>query len=103
MTAEDTSEELRGLNEAQQQEKRIRWLQRRDQDTSAVVGVMPLVRGLPARLTLKLYGKLELFKHTKGSIVGWSAHEAEDSVMENGRRVLQDLPDVAYVKLPHAD
>ncbi len=41
MTAQDSSDELRYLSNEQREDKRVRWLQRHDQDTGGVPGPMP--------------------------------------------------------------
>ena len=70
------------LNEALDKEsmdaKRIHWLQFHDQKTGGIMGLFPLVRGMPVRLTAHINRELALYKTTKCKIHGWklSVNEA---------------------------
>ena len=49
--ARDKSEELSRLDSDKRREKAIRFWQRHDMDTKGIPGLLPLVEGLPTRLT----------------------------------------------------
>ena len=54
--------------------KRKRWLTFHDQQTSGILGLLPLVKGMPVRLTATLSKLLKLSKHRRGVVVGWTLH-----------------------------
>ena len=64
------------LNEALDKEsmdaKRMNWLQFHDQKTGGIMGLCPLVKGLPVRLTDHVDRDLGLYKQTKCTVHGWS-------------------------------
>ena len=61
--------------------KRKRWLGFHDQKTAGILGLMPLAKGLPVRLTDTIDHELQLYKHRRGTIVGWTYH-ADEKVRE---------------------
>ena len=65
------------LDEDALTEKRKRWLQAHDQKTGGIMGLLPLVKGLPVRLTDHVDRGLGLFKNSKCTIHGWTLHESE--------------------------
>ena len=85
------------------QARRENWLQRHDQSTGGVVGILPLLQNMPIRVTqtlsdLKAFG---LFKNTRGTLWNWALHEADQEAVETaeGRDiVLQRLPLALYVR-----
>ena len=60
------------LGKDRMDEKRRRWLQFHDQKTGGIMGLCPLVKGLPVRLTDHVDRDLGLYKQTKCTIHGWS-------------------------------
>ena len=64
--------------------KRLRWLSYHDQQTAGIMGLLPLVRGLPVRLTESINRGLKLFKHRRGTVVGWTLHPDVASEVEGG-------------------
>ena len=60
------------LDKNRMDEKRRRWLQFHDQKTGGIMGLCPLVKGLPVRLTDHVDRDLGLYKQTKCTIHGWS-------------------------------
>ena len=69
------------LNEALDEDalnsKRRRWLEFHDQKTGGIMGLLPLVKGLPVRLTEHVDRGLGLFKNSKCTIHGWTLSENE--------------------------
>ena len=57
--------------------KRKRWLGFHDQKTAGILGLMPLAKGLPVRLTDTIDHELQLYKQRRGTIVGWTYHAEE--------------------------
>ena len=60
------------LDKAALDAKRRRWLEFHDQKTAGIMGLLPLIKGLPVRLTDHVERSLGLFKNTKCTIHGWS-------------------------------
>jgi len=83
-------------------EKRRRWLRFHDQDTEGIMGLFPMIRGLPARLTQTVNKGLKLFKHRRCTIQGWTLHPNEDSKEANGERSLRYQPKYIYIKFENA-
>ena len=85
--------------------RRENWLQRHDQSTGGVVGLLPLLQNMPVRITqtlpeLKAFG---LFKNTRGTLWSWTLHEADaDAASQNDADniVLQKMPLALYVHVP---
>ena len=67
------------LPPAQLDAKRKRWLSFHDQKTAGTLGLLPLVKGLPVRLTDSIDKPLKLYKHRRGVIVAWTCHADETS------------------------
>ena len=89
------------------QARRENWLQRHDQSTGGVVGILPLLQNMPIRVTqtlsdLKAFG---LFKNTRGTLWNWTLHEADQEAVgavADQDIVLQRLPRALYVKVDGA-
>ena len=62
------------LDKAALDTKRRRWLEFHDQKTSGIMGLLPLIKGLPVRLTEHVDRGKALFKNTKCKIHGWTEH-----------------------------
>ena len=64
---------------AELQARKSNWLQRHDQATGGIVGILPLLPNMPIRITqtlpeLKPFG---LFKNTRGTLYSWTLHELD--------------------------
>ena len=57
--------------------KRRHWLQFHDQKTSGIMGLFPLIRGMPVRLTAHINRELGLYKTTKCKIHSWNLNVNE--------------------------
>ena len=85
--------------------RRENWLQRHDQSTGGVVGLLPLLQNMPVRITqtlpeLKPFG---LFKNTRGTLWNWTLHEADAAAASQNDAdniVLQKMPLALYVHVP---
>ena len=51
------------------------WLRRHDQDTSNLTSMLPLVKGLPVRLTDSVDRERQLYRGRRGTIYGWTLDE----------------------------
>ncbi|CAE7035450.1 esrp2 [Symbiodinium sp. CCMP2592] len=90
------------LDECTLRQKRLRWLSRHDQETSHLASLLPLVEGLPVRLTEKVDKKLRLFKGKRGHIVSWTLEEGTVATPCQGGFVLSKQPAGIYVRFPDA-
>ena len=84
------------LSKEQLDDKRRRWLTFHDQQTSGILGLLPLAKGLPVRLTETLSRQLKLSKNKRGTIVGWTLHSDEASEVSGSERVLSHMSDAQY-------
>ena len=82
------------LDPEQLDAKRKRWLSFHDQRTAGILGLLPLVKGLPVRLTDSIDHPLKLFKHRRGVVVGWVLHADETSVPSGNQRVLDSTCEI---------
>ena len=55
--------------------KKTRWLAFHDQKTGGIMGLLPLIKGLPMRLTDHECRPLGLYKKTKCTIHSWSLNK----------------------------
>ena len=94
--------------EAQElQHRKEQWLQRHDQATAGIMGLLPLLPGMPVRITqtlpdLKPWG---LFKNTRGQLFGWSLAEEDIAAIpacQQPELVLQKMPACLFVRIPGA-
>ena len=79
------------LEKDQLDAKRKRWLTFHDQQTSGILGLLPLVKGMPVRLTATISKQLKITKHRRGVIVGWTLHADEASEIIGCERVLSHM------------
>ena len=87
----------RALTQEALDEKRRRSLRLHDQCTEGIMGLFPMVRGLPIRLTQTVNKGLRLYKHRRGFIREWTLHADEDSVEVSGERCLRYQPQYIFV------
>ena len=62
--------------------------------------MLPLIAGLPVRLTDTISRTLRLHKQRQGIIIGWHLHPEEDSVMRDGMKLLRKMPTCICVQFP---
>ena len=73
------------LTKEQLNKKRTSWLGFHDQKTGGIMGLLPLVRGLPVRLTNTVSFELQLYRNRRCTIIVWTLHSDEAAVFV-GRR-----------------
>ena len=66
------------------------------------MGLLPLIKGLPVRLTDHIDRNLGLYKQTKCTIHGWTLNINEASAKDDLERVLDFQPDMIYLKFENA-
>ena len=57
------------------------------------MGLLPLVRGLPVRLTNTVSSELQLYRNRRCTIIGWTLHPDEASEATGSARVLTHMSD----------
>ena len=80
--------------------KRCRWLQSHDQYTSHITSLLPLVVGLPIRLTENIDRKRSLFRGRRGFIVNWAVHPDGSAQCVNEEWILDKSPPAVYIFSP---
>ena len=80
------------------QNKRIGWLKRHDQDTQHLSSILPLVPGMPVRLTESIDRPHRLYRGRRGIIFGWLPHKEESQTLVDGEIILSHLPEIIYVQ-----
>ena len=94
--------------EAQElQHRKEQWLQRHDQATAGIMGLLPLLPGMPVRITQTLpeLKPLSLFKNTRGQLFGWSLAEEDIAAIpacQHPELVLQKMPACLFASIPGA-
>ena len=80
------------------------WLGWHDQKTGGIMGLLPLVLGLPVRVTQTVDRDRHIFKNSRGASVGWVLHAEERSTFDGSsyERVLSHQPLCIYVKVNNA-
>ena len=83
------------------------WLTRHDQQTGGIMGLLPLVKGMPIRLTKTVQRHLDkrLFKNNRRKLHGWQLHPVDHERLRNNtsqEMVLQYLPEKLYIEMPNA-
>ena len=58
-------------NSAEVHSRQREWLRKHDKQTAGILGLLPLVKGMPVRLTETCNREVGAFKHATGTLVGW--------------------------------
>lgn len=84
--------------------EKLQWLQRHDPESGDLYGMLPLIHNMPVTLTdhIDRNPETQLLKGKVGYIHSWVLNVQEASVPANGKRVLNHLPLVVFVKFPEA-
>ena len=83
------------------------WLQRHDQSTGGIIGLLPMLPGMPVRITQTLpdLKPFSLFKNTRGQLWGWALDPVdlvEVHACKTAEHVLKKLPVCLFVKIANA-
>jgi hypothetical protein len=92
----------RDLNEEQLHTKRCMWLGRHDQDTAHLTSLLPLVQGLPLRLTETVNRQLRLYRGRRCRLLGWAPHPEDVRTEVDGEWMSTKLPLCLYLQFPGA-
>ncbi|CAE7884649.1 TTC28 [Symbiodinium microadriaticum] len=87
--------------------ERTAWLRRHDQQTAGIMGLLPLMRGMPVRITQTMpdLKPLQVFKNTRGTLVGWHLQPEDQNAVRQcteAEMVLPNLPEALFVAIPKA-
>ena len=74
------------------EKKMLAWLRRHDQHTSNLTSLLPLVTGLPIRLTDCVDRERQLYRGRRGFIYVWTSHEECQSTDVGGEFLLDRMP-----------
>ena len=81
---------------------RNNWLQLHDKLTAGIMGLLPLVRGMPMRLTGTENAAKQAYKNARCTLLGWKLTAAETARVEacpDNELVLVDRPLVLRVQI----
>ena len=83
------------------------WLRRHDQDTGGIMGLLPLLPGMPVRVTQTLpeLRRFKIYKNTRATLLGWSLdeHDLERIRDSTGMElVLEKMPACLFLKIEGA-
>ena len=95
------------LQDASIDEQRQQWLAYHDMKTGGIMGMQPLVREMPLRITQTDHRRKDkrLFKNSRCVLRGWELHPVDQQRFENNTTqelVLQHMPICLYVHFPTA-
>ena len=88
-------------------ERRLQWLRYHDQQTGGIMGLQPLARGLPLRITKTSdhHKDKGLFKNKRCTLHGWQLHPVDQARLEDTTErelALQHMPLNLFVRIPGA-
>jgi hypothetical protein len=85
--------------------QKMSWLSRHDRECGDLYGMFPLIEGLPVALTdhIDRSPDKQLLRGKLGVIHSWKVSATEESVWEDGVRILQELPEVVYIKFENCE
>jgi len=80
--------------------QKMAWLSRHDRECGDLYGMLPLIEGLPVALTdhVDRSPDKQLLRGKIGKIHSWKTSPTDASVWHDDARILQELPEVVYVK-----
>ena len=95
------------LEEDELNRKREEWLQYHDQKTNGTMGLLPLIKGMPLRITEthNTYKDKGLFKNRRCTLYGWKLHTDDLLQVENLTEPalkLAHLPEMLFLRIPNA-
>ena len=81
-------------------ERKLEFLKRHDRESGDLYGILPLIKGMPVAMTDHIDRSIDkrILRGRVGYVHSWVLHDQEKSSFQNGRRILQNLPRVIFVK-----
>lgn len=82
--------------------QKMEWLQNHDRHCGNLYGMFPLIKGMPVALTDHVDRKKErpLLRGRIGTLDSWILHPEEQSVFQNGVRILDNMPQAVIIHFP---
>ena len=89
------------------QARKENWLQRHDQATGGIMGLLPLLPGMPVRVTQTLpeLRPLRLFKNSRAKLLNWCLQDADAAAVQAttaAEVVLQSMPTCLLIQVEGA-
>ena len=80
--------------------QKIAWLNRHDRESGDLYGILPLIKGMPVAMSdhIDRSEDKRLLRGRVGWVDSWVLGDDEQSVFENGKRILRKMPEVVYVQ-----
>ena len=80
--------------------QKLSWLSRHDRESGDLYGILPLIKNMPVAMSghIDRSEDKRILRGRVGWIDSWVLADDEQSVFENGKRVLRKLPKVVYVQ-----
>jgi hypothetical protein len=95
--------DIRELQGPALEHRKEQWLQLHDQQTSGIMGLLPLVKGMPIRFTNSIDRERGVFKHARGVLVGWELQNLDFETLQksaNEEHVLEFTPKRLFIQMP---
>ena len=109
LVAEDRplSKNIGLLQDSSIDEQRRNWVTYHDMKTGGIMGLQPLVREMPLRITQTDHKRKDkrMYKNSRCVLFGWELHPVDQQRFENNttlQLVLQHMPVCLYVRFPGA-
>jgi len=95
------------LTAEEKQAKKHIWLTKHDQETSGIMGLQPLAKDMPLRITQTLMqNKIKrFFKNSRVYLHGWHLHSVDEERLQtctDHELILQHMPEKLFVRVPEA-
>ena len=81
-------------------ERKLEFLSRHDRESGDLYGILPLIKNIPVAMTDHIDRSIDkrILRGRVGHVHSWVLDAKETSSFENGKRILQHLPQVIFVK-----
>ena len=76
-------------------------MSRHNRESGDLYGILPLIKGMPVAMSdhIDRSEDKRLLRGRVGWVDSWVLADDEQSVFENGKRILRNMPKVVYVQL----
>ena len=82
--------------------REAQWLQKHDQATVGIMGLLPATLGEPVRFTATQSKEYRIFKNTRGILVNWELHLVDVALLQRQQAqelILRQTPRMLYVQI----
>ena len=83
--------------------RRVAWLKKHDKQTGGILGLLPLVRGMPIRFTNTVDRERQASKHARGTLIAWQLADHDKDKLQNNKQaeyVLDFMPKLLFIQMP---